>query len=53
LGIELSDAFGSLYSTAYDEQAKRIFWDDSNAIHKLMKLDPNQLKDVTEDYIFQ
>lgn len=26
LSVELSDAFGSLYTTAYDEQAKKIFW---------------------------
>lgn len=25
--VELVDSCGSLYSTAYDEQAKRIFWD--------------------------
>jgi len=27
MGVELADAFGSLYSTAYNEQSKKIFWD--------------------------
>lgn len=26
--VELVDSSGSLYSTAYDEQAKKIFWDE-------------------------
>lgn len=52
--VELSDAFGSIYTTAYDEQARRIFWDEEGVIHKLQKLEQqNLLKDVVEDYIFQ
>jgi dTDP-4-dehydrorhamnose 3,5-epimerase-like enzyme len=53
VGVELSDHSGSLYSTAYDEQAKRIFWDEEGVIHKLMKFDEKQLKDVVEDYYYQ
>lgn len=52
--VELSDAYGSIYTTAYDDQAKRIFWDEEGVIHKLQKLEQqNQLKDVVEDYVFQ
>ena len=51
--VELSDAFGSVYSTAYDEQAKRIFWEEEGVIHKLLQLDPMQLRDITEDYLYQ
>jgi hypothetical protein len=53
MGVELSDAFGSIFSTAYDEQSKKIFWDEEGVIHKLMKFDEKQLKDVVEDYYFQ
>lgn len=51
--VELSDHTGSLYTSAYDEQAKRIFWDEEGVIHKLMSFDEKQLKDVVEDYYYQ
>lgn len=51
--VELSDYTGSLYSSAYDEQAKKIFWEEEGVIHKLMKFDEKQLKDVVEDYYYQ
>ena len=53
LTVEFSDAFGSIYSTAYDEQAKKIFWEEEGVIHKMMSYDEKQLKDVVEDYYFQ
>lgn len=37
--IELSDSFGSIYSTAYDEQAKKIFWEEEGVIHKMLNYD--------------
>ena len=39
MGVELADAFGSVYSNAYDEQSKKIFWDEEGVIYKLMKFD--------------
>lgn len=53
MGVELGDGFGSIFSTAYDEQARKIFWEEEGVIHKLMKYDDNQMKDVVEDYYFQ
>lgn len=46
LSTEFSDAFGSFYTTSYDEQAKKIFWDEEGVIFKLMKYEEKQLKDV-------
>jgi hypothetical protein len=51
--IELSDAFGSIYATAYDEQARKIFWEEEGVIHKMLNYDEKQLKDVVEDYFYQ
>ena len=53
MGSEICDGFGSVYTTAYDEQAKKIFWDEEGVIFKLMKLDEKQIKEVVEDYYFQ
>lgn len=53
LNVEIADAFGSLFTTAYDEQAKKIFWEEEGVIHKMMKYDQKQLKDVVQDYYFQ
>ena len=39
LNVEIADAFGSLFTTAYDEQAKKIFWEEEGVIHKMMKYD--------------
>ena len=53
MGVELSDAFGSVFSTAYDDQAKKIFWEEEGVIHKLLKCDENQIKNIVEDYYYQ
>lgn len=34
MGIEISDFFGSIWITAYDELAKKIFYDMGNAAAK-------------------
>jgi hypothetical protein len=39
MNVELADAFGSVYSTAYDDQSKKIFWEEEGVIFKLLKLD--------------
>ena len=49
----MADPSGSLFSTAYDEQAKKVFWEEEGVIFKLMGFDEKQLKDVVEDYYFQ
>lgn len=53
LTVELADAFGSVWTTAYDDQSKRIFWEEEGVIHKLMRFDQNQIKEVVEDYLYQ
>ena len=30
--VELSDAFGSLYTVAYNEHAKKIFWNEEGVM---------------------
>jgi hypothetical protein len=34
MGIEISDFFGSIWITAYDELAKKIFYDMGNTAAK-------------------
>lgn len=54
LGVEISDFSGSMWVTAYDEFAKKIFYDlGKNAATKLHEYNKQQLSEVSEKYAFQ
>ena len=54
MGVEVSDFTGSIWVTAYDELAKRIFHDmGTNAAQDLLALDKDQLMEKVENYLYQ
>lgn len=54
MGIEVADFCGSIWITAYDELAKKIFYDmGTNAARQLQGLSKEELAEILENYQYQ